>query len=116
MQEDQKDDMHEPSKREKRAKEVRDRLTQMQNEFFSQKDTIYVEKLAALTQELDAITKGSHPEWLELEARLKLEYEREVDRIGLLRDYQLESASRLYELEKTQAIEDYAVGFCIGEY
>jgi len=106
------DDVHaatELSKREKKRKEVLDRLKEMQHEFFSQKDAIYVEKLAALTHELDAIANGTHPEWLELEARLKLEYERELDRITLLRDYQLDSAARLYELEKSQAIEDYAV-------
>ncbi|RUS21242.1 hypothetical protein BC937DRAFT_93233 [Endogone sp. FLAS-F59071] len=70
---------------------------------------IYSDKLKAFQSELRAIQDGTQPEFLERLADLEETREMMIDQKQLFRNFQIECAEKQFELETTQAEEEYMV-------
>ncbi|KAJ3212213.1 hypothetical protein HDU82_003184 [Entophlyctis luteolus] len=102
-----------PSKKEKRHREFMDRVELIGREFAESKERIYFEKLAAFKQELRDVQDdqqqhaGTHQEFEERIALLEFERKAAIRKAELFRNYQLECANVIYQVEKEAYDQEY---------
>ncbi|KAJ3105737.1 hypothetical protein HDU96_008450 [Phlyctochytrium bullatum] len=95
------------TKKEKRHKVFQERLEALKRDFMDNKEKIYQEKLSNIRQELKDILEGTHEEYKERIAILEMERLAAIHQAELYRDYQLDCADRLFQLEKEQCLQEF---------
>ncbi|KAJ3097488.1 hypothetical protein HDU97_004855 [Phlyctochytrium planicorne] len=96
------------TKKEKRHKVFCERLEALSRDFLENKERIYFDKLAEIKQELKEILDGTHEEFEERVAILDIERQQAIHQAELYRDYQLECADKLYQMEKELCLQEFA--------
>ena len=102
------------SKRDKKRREISDRLTHLNADFLHQREQHFRATLQKLQAELTALHEGGNREFLDRVEMLEDERDRELVSIEAGRGYALERAEREYQDEMKRAEEEYIV--CIPPF
>ncbi|KAL1915586.1 uncharacterized protein VTP21DRAFT_6710 [Calcarisporiella thermophila] len=97
------------SKRDRKRREVTERLSKMEQEFLENREIIYRDNIQAFQNEMRELEDGTHPEFLERLADLQASQNAMVQKAKLFRDYQVACARKQYETETTRAEEEYTM-------
>ena len=71
--------------------------------------TVTKEQQLQYDEEIQSILQGTHQGFKNAVQILELEYDECVQRANLYRDYQLDCARHLFELEKHMSLQEYQV-------
>ncbi|KAI8146906.1 Sds3-like-domain-containing protein [Fennellomyces sp. T-0311] len=90
-----------------RAAEYTERTLEINHEFLENKETIYLEKIKRLQEELSAIQHGGHEVFEEHITDLEDERTKEISKAQLMMEYRIQCAEKLYS-DALRAVEEEA--------
>ncbi|KAI8927180.1 Sds3-like-domain-containing protein [Entophlyctis helioformis] len=95
------------AKKDRRQRELHENLNRLDRSFLEHKDEIFHEKINAFKSETREIQQGIHPEYLEAFSMLERERDLAIKQAELFRDYELECAQRIYQLEYEASLAEF---------
>ncbi|KAJ3149113.1 hypothetical protein HDU86_007056 [Geranomyces michiganensis] len=95
------------TKKERKHREMMERLERLNRDFFHNKDRIFAEKIAEFKEGARQVLAGTHPEFQDVQRKLEDDRNRAIAHAELFRDYQMECAAFMYKHEHDMAIAEY---------
>ncbi|KAI8820414.1 Sds3-like-domain-containing protein [Fimicolochytrium jonesii] len=97
------------TKKEKKHKEMMDRLEKLNRDFVNNKEKIFADKVIDYKEKAQQLLSGTHPEFDDVIKRLEDDRHRSVANAESFRDYQMECAAMLYKHEHDTIIAEFKV-------
>ncbi|KAI9105947.1 Sds3-like-domain-containing protein [Phlyctochytrium arcticum] len=98
---------HPLTKKERKHKEFQERLERLNRDFLVNKERIYQDKLASFNEDVQSITQGQHPEFVDILRVFERDRIEAMEYASYFKDYQLECANVIYEHEHDYTIAEY---------
>ncbi|KAI8585946.1 Sds3-like-domain-containing protein [Geranomyces variabilis] len=95
------------TKKERKHKEMMERLERLNRDFFYNKDRIFSEKIAEFKDGARQVLAGTHPEFQDVQRKLEDDRNRAIAHAELFLKYQMESAARMFKHEHELAMTEY---------
>eukprot|EP01135_Chromosphaera_perkinsii_P001901 Nk52_evm50s212 gene=Nk52_evmTU50s212 len=92
---------------DEKRREALEKMAEIEKEFAELKETLYHEKMAQLTKEIDEIGRGEHPGVHEDIKELKNAREERLRQAELYRQYQIANINHFFESEKQEVDREY---------
>jgi len=98
---------NELGKKDKKYKLYIDKLEQLNNEFITNKEKLYEEKLNKYQEDLLKLQEGTHPEFLSEIDKLDKVRQEKIQFHDYIKDYQIHCTNLIYESEIKAAMDEY---------
>ncbi|KAJ3285967.1 hypothetical protein HK104_009232 [Borealophlyctis nickersoniae] len=104
---DEEDPEQQLTKKEKRHKEFNIRLEMLEREFAERREGIFNDKISLFKQEMREVQEGIHPDFEDSVNQLAAERDWAIKKAELFRNYQIECANHLYQIEHETSMREY---------